>query len=306
MVKRFAAFIMTYERAEILHETLDKILRQSLPPDKIVVVDNSASDVTEKMIYDFHPKVVYHRMGYNAGPAGAAYTGLSMLAAEGYKWIYWGDDDDPPPAEDTFERLIRLAESYEGKCGQVGMVGHRFNRFTSTFARTTNDELHRSRSISVDSIGGNQCKIISGDAVREGILPDAKLFFGFEELDFDLALRKHGYHILVDSQLFLDCRMRHNRLHHRRQIGRQKKAASLWRDYYSVRNMLFITRKNHYYLAMLSAMAISMARAAFSFRHGVNYGIRVWNFTASAIRDFFLSRYGMAQFKKKPALEGGL
>ena len=288
---KFAAFVITYKRSDILADTINKIFQQTLPPEKVLVIDNGDDEETMLKLTDSHPNVVYHRMGYNSGPAGGAKAGLDILAKEGYKWIYWGDDNDPPPTDDCFEKLIELAESYNGNCGQVGIVGHRFNRFTGVFSRTSNKELKKSEFIHVDSIGGNQCKIINGLAVDKGIFPDDRLFFGFEDLDFDLTLKRAGYDILVHSELFLTSRKMYGRMHVRRIIGRKKKSTSLWRDYYSIRNMPYIMLKNGYYFAFVSSIIIAILKTFISFRHGFGYGIKVTGYNLRALRDFVLSRY---------------
>ena len=288
---RFAAFVITYKRPDILPDTVNKLFQQTLPPEKVLIIDNGDDEETMLKMTNFHPKVVYHRMGFNSGPAGGAKAGLDILAKEGYKWIYWGDDNDPPPTDDCFEKLIALAESYNGKCGQVGIVGHRFNRFTSVFHRTSNKELRKSEYIKVDSIGGNQCKIINGLAVNKGVFPEERLFFGFEDLDFDLALKKAGYEILVHSELFLTSRKIYGRMNVQRIIGRKKKPTSLWRDYYSIRNMPRIMLKNGYYIGFVSSIFIAVLKTFISFRHGFSYGNKVLAYNFRALRDFALSRY---------------
>src|SRR5687768_7215833 len=96
---KFAGFIMTYERSDLLLSTIKTIFDQTISPKKLLIIDNSKSDKTEILIKQLNdPRVFYHKQGYNSGPAGAARTGLQILAAEGYDWIYWGDDDDPPSA----------------------------------------------------------------------------------------------------------------------------------------------------------------------------------------------------------------
>lgn len=288
---RFAAFVITYKRPDILPDTVNKLFQQTLPPEKVLIIDNGDDEETMLKMTNFHPKVVYYRMGFNSGPAGGAKAGLDILAKEGYKWIYWGDDNDPPPTDDCFEKLIALAESYNGKCGQVGIVGHRFNRFTSVFHRTSNKELRKSEYIKVDSIGGNQCKIINGLAVNKGVFPEERLFFGFEDLDFDLALKKAGYEILVHSELFLTSRKIYGRMNVQRIIGRKKKPTSLWRDYYSIRNMPHIMLKNGYYIGFVSSIFIAVIKTFISFRHGFSYGNKVSAYNFRALRDFALSRY---------------
>ena len=50
MAKDFAGFIMTYERHDLIARTINQILSQSFPPEKLLVVDNSVSTRTEEII----------------------------------------------------------------------------------------------------------------------------------------------------------------------------------------------------------------------------------------------------------------
>jgi GT2 family glycosyltransferase len=290
-IKKFAAFVVTFNRAEILMDTIHKIFTQTLPPEKLLIVDNGTTDETKKKLEELYPNVSYIRMGYNAGPAGGDRVGLEILANEGYQWIFWGDDNDPPPTPDTFEKLVNLAESYGDKCGQVGMVGSRFNKFTGLLQRASNEELRNKAFIEVDTIGGGQCKIVNAKSILNGILPEPKLFFGFEDLDFDLSQKKAGYSILVHSDLFLGCRERWNRLKVANTVARKKDERVLWRDYYSIRNALFIMKKHGHYMAFLSILAVSIGKSLLSFKHGFRYGRLVTRNTCKAVRDYGLSRY---------------
>src|SRR3989337_1984763 len=120
MHKYFAGFIMTYERPEILASTIAKVFAQSKAPQKLVIVDNSESEKTKILIESIDdPRLEYVAVGYNAGPAGAAKVGLQLLASEGYEWIYWGDDNDPPNGRDTLKDELNLAE----QTTNVGIIG---------------------------------------------------------------------------------------------------------------------------------------------------------------------------------------
>lgn len=289
--KRFAAFVVTFNRTEILMDTLHKLFAQTLPPEKVVIVDNGSTDETKKKLEELYPQVEHYRMGYNAGPAGGDKVGLERLAKEGYRWIFWGDDNDPPPANDTCEKLITLAESYGDTCGQVGMVGCRFNKYTGLMQRISSEELRKKPYLEVDTIGGGQCKIVNGKSVLDGIITEEKLFFGFEDLDFDLSQKQAGYKILVHCGLFLAERDRFNRHEVSKTVARKKDEGVLWRDYYSIRNALFILKKHRLPLAWLSFLTVSVGKSLLSYKHGLRYGTMVARTTSRAIRDYSLRRY---------------
>lgn len=73
----FAGFIITYNRPKVLHETILKIFSQSYPPGKIWIIDNSEDFNTQALIDQINDdRLIYYRVGFNSGPAGAAEIGL--------------------------------------------------------------------------------------------------------------------------------------------------------------------------------------------------------------------------------------
>ncbi len=178
MPKRFAAFIMTYERVSVLENTIHEIIQQTKPPEKVLIVDNSESYETEQLIKKLaNPGIEYFRVGHNDGPAGAAKIGLQRLLEEGYQWIYWGDDDDPPMFSDAFEKLFQLISQTQNdrKVGLVGAVGQYFNSSTGEIERVQDSFLNQVGYITVDSIAGNQCMIVNADVVRAGVMPSENM-----------------------------------------------------------------------------------------------------------------------------------
>src|SRR5690606_13614927 len=111
----FAAFIMTYERPEILLKTIGKLEQQILPPSYILIIDNSDSNETEIALQPIigQEKIGYFKVGYNSGPAGAAKIGLKKLMRLGYQWIFWGDDDNPPRDNQVFLNMFLKIEELQ-------------------------------------------------------------------------------------------------------------------------------------------------------------------------------------------------
>lgn len=272
-------------------DTIEKCLDQTRPPDKLLIVDNNDNDLTKNKLAQLYPNVEHLKVGHNSGFAGGGNIGLETLAKEGYEWILWADDNDPPYTNDTFEKLLQLADSYEGNCGQVGVVGHKINTRTGLLRRTTNEELEKGEYLEVDTIGGGMIKVIKGESVLKGIKPTPKLFFGFEDLDHDLQQKKAGYKILVHSGLFLDLRRKWNRMTVNRPPIQKKDESVLWRDYYSIRNSLFVMAKNRYYTAFWSILFISIGKSLLNYKHGFRYGTLVTKNTCKAIRDYGLNRW---------------
>jgi len=293
----FAAFVMTFERTHLINDTIDKLLVQSLPPEKILIIDNSISSKTQDFFSNYkNPKVEYFRVGKNLGPAGAAKIGLERLSQEGFKWIYWGDDDDPPFFKDNFEVLLKMADSIPD-CGCVGAVGQYFNRKNGLIERVIDEELQKNGELKVDTIAGNMSKIINADVVlKNKVLPDESLFFGMEELDYDLRIQNAGFNLYVDRALYLRYRVQSNHLGKNVKRGLKKDSSRMQRDYYSTRNGLFILKKNGLMLALLINIFRIFYKMITSFKYGSNYGKRYSKYLWKALRHFTKGKKGRVVF----------
>ena len=293
----FAAFIMTYQRVSTLEATINALLNQTYPPQKILIVDNDPDKSAEMVLSQFSRiPIEYHAVGYNSGPAGAAKIGLEILSTQGYKWIGWIDDDDPPIYNDTFEILLKKAELTDN-CGCVGVVGQYFNKGNGLMVRVPDDELEGNGVIQVDNIAGNMCKIINADVcLNAKVYPDESLFFGFEELDFDLRMQEAGYVLLVDKELYKRHRLKFNRIGLKIKRGIMKDEKRIWRDYYSIRNSLIILKKNKLFSAFFITILRSFLKVISGFRYGIAYGIANARVILYAIIHFLLGKRGKASF----------
>ena len=284
---------MTYRRNDTLVSTIRSLLQQTVPPQKILIVDNDPERGAQHVLETVQsPAVCYQAVGYNSGPAGAAKTGLEMLAAEGFDWIGWIDDDDPPVFENTFEILLNLGEEHPN-CGCVGVVGQRYVMNKGLIDRIADQELDEIGSIEVDNIAGNMSKLVSGKAVREkNVLPDTELFFGFEELDFDLRLQKAGYVLLADRAFYKKHRAYYKRSGLHIQRGKQKPLNKLWREYYSTRNSLYIMQKHHCLSGKLRIILRSLVKSIAGFRYGVTYGAKHAKMVLLGMMHYFTGKKG--------------
>lgn len=269
---KFGGFIITYNRPEILQDTISKIFAQTYPPEVLWIIDNSDNLETDHAIASLlNSRIKYYRMGYNAGPAGAAAKGLELCGKEGLDWIYWGDDNDPPFRNDCFERLLAI-RNVNPFVGVLGSVGQFFDRKKGVIKRIQTRLLERKEILEVDYVAGGMCMLVSGKVAQAGITPDPDLFFGFEELDFCLNVQRKGYCILVNSSLFLEAREFYNRLELKRPF--YKKKSNLNREYYSLRNLLMISDKLTLAAMKHELVKRWLSKSIYGFRYGSTYGIK--------------------------------
>jgi GT2 family glycosyltransferase len=289
---KFYAFIMTYVRTEYLMSTVNYILSQSMPPQKIIIVDNSESDNIRNLFLEADiPNVFLISTNENLGPAGAAKLGLGLLADDGCDWIYWGDDDDPPTDPKTFERLLEIA-SENPKAGIIGKGGGEFIPYRARTRGFSNRNL--SAVTEADYVTGGKQMIVSAKLVKAGILPSPELFFGFEELDFCLRAKDAGFSVLIDGEGILKAR----RLSGKVNSGYRWKGQSfgrkdqLNRQYYSLRNLLYILRSRGQWIGYFFLLAKTLAKMIVSLRYGFNYSRRFIKSQFLAIQHEWCGRLG--------------
>lgn len=286
----FGGFVITYNRPLDLAKTVRLIFEQSISPSQLWIIDNSDNDATYSWFLGVKDsRLKYFKMGYNAGPAGAAARGLQICGQEGMDWIYWGDDNDPPFKEDCFERLLAIRNE-NPFTGALGVVGHFFDRNKGEIKRIQTRLLERKKILEVDTIAGGQCLLVSGDAARVGITPDPNLFFGFEELDFCLKLKRRGFSLVVDCGLFLECRAFYNKLEYKRPIYQEKK--NLSREYYSTRNLLIIADTLTMSPMKKRILIKSLGKMIWGFRYGISYGSKNFYLIGMALFDYFTGKKG--------------
>jgi GT2 family glycosyltransferase len=102
-----SVIVPTYNRAHLVAETLDSILRQTLAAQEIIVIDDGSTDNTAAVVAGYAPHVVYLRSS-NQGPPAARNLGLARARM---RWIALCDSDDlwGPDHLADIARLIRVA-----------------------------------------------------------------------------------------------------------------------------------------------------------------------------------------------------
>ncbi|WP_425639472.1 glycosyltransferase [Algoriphagus yeomjeoni] len=287
--QKLGVFLTTYERKDHLDKWVEILNKQTIKPNKVLIIDNSISDSVQDFFKE--SSFCYHRVGFNSGPAGAALIGLQALYKEGYDWIYWGDDDDPPTDLKTFERLLEIANQFPD-VGIVGKVGGKFNPNTGRTRVLSNSELMHVAE--ADYVPGNKHILVSSRVIQNGILPDPKLFFGFEELEFCLRVKDLGFSILIDGQGMMEARKEAGNLGEKyrwkgKSIGDPTRVN---RQYYSLRNMLYILWSRNHYLGYLFFLSKSLIKIPFSVRYGLIYFLKFSKLTLTAIAHQWIGRYG--------------
>jgi len=156
------------------------------------------------------------------------------------------------------ETLLDFAEEQlaeRPQLGMVGMIGARFDYSRGRIVRLLDAELHG--AVPVDYVAGGQLPFIRMSAVKAvgGFTED--LFFGFDDLDYGLRMRRAGFDVLVHGEMAHTARDDAGRLGDTAGAPRMVEAALPWRRYYSVRNLVYILRSNEQSLAAARVGAVA-------------------------------------------------
>ena len=110
---KIAAVVVTYNRKNLLVETLRGLSRQSVPIDRIFLIDNASTDGTEQLLraegWLDVKHVSYLKMSRNLGGAGGFEKGMRKAYEAGYDWL-WTMDDDVEPNDDALEAMLGYSQ----------------------------------------------------------------------------------------------------------------------------------------------------------------------------------------------------
>jgi glycosyltransferase involved in cell wall biosynthesis len=103
--------IPTYQRGDLIGETIESVLAQTLPANEVIVVDDSSTDDTAQVCARFGDRIKYTKIDH-AGVQVARNTGASLSSSP---WLAFCDSDDLWEP-DHLERIARLVAAYPEVC----------------------------------------------------------------------------------------------------------------------------------------------------------------------------------------------
>lgn len=231
--------MVTFRRRDCCARMLEILRNQGLDLRRLIVVDNDSDEEVLRTVEQ--TGATYIGMATNTGPAGAIAEGMSLFLRHALPgdWVMLFDDDDPPHEPDTVEHMWEFGQvcvERDPSTAAVGRAGARYSRRWGSFVRISDDELRG--PVSVDYLGGGQFPLFRYSALAAHGTFDPGFFFGFDDAEFGLRLRGHGHSLYADGDRWLSRRSEFGRrgLTKKRTVSEK----SLWRMYYSTRNIVHI------------------------------------------------------------------
>ncbi|MEJ2862407.1 glycosyltransferase [Actinomycetospora flava] len=241
---RVTAVIVTFNRRELLLQTLSAVRQQTRPIDKVILVDNGSTDGTrgaeelEEFLSD--RRFSYLRLDRNTGGAGGFKAGIEAALTDQADWI-WMMDDDVAPEPDVLELLLGYACQSElvhprriSADGSDADEEHYLDVLTGSRTRIGNLSFRNGKDVVYSNVACFEGALVSRRIVETIGPPDANYFIVDDDTLFGLKASVH-----TNVAYTANARMR-------RLLPPGRPAP--WKAYYQVRNRFYLFRDACRYL----------------------------------------------------------
>jgi GT2 family glycosyltransferase len=207
---RVVAVVVTWNRRDLLRESLGAVESQTLAPAHIVVVDNASTDGTGEMLDADYGHLDLVQLTANTGGAGGWVAGIER-ALTFTPDLVWLLDDDTVPTETALERLAVAWSSYPSRprpavlASRVVWTDGRDHPMNTPRARpgASRDERKAAESLGAFPIRSASfvSVIFDAEVVRERGLPVADYFLWNDDFEYSTRLIRGGVGLAVPDSV---------------------------------------------------------------------------------------------------------
>lgn len=208
-----AAVVVTFNRKELLIDTLKGLKAQSHKPDHIYLVDNASTDGTrtylmENGVLDW-PDLEYIELEQNTGGAGGFFHGMELALNSGYDWI-WTMDDDVEPDAGALETLLKYTGISEcinsskifTENNEVQYWEQYFDFATCRLIDLKNSSFETGKDWCNVNVACFEGMLVSRGVVEKIGLPDPSYFICHDDTIFGIRASLHTNVIYVRDAIF--------------------------------------------------------------------------------------------------------
>ena len=200
MAKQVTAILVVHDEAVLAQRALLAIQKQTVSPDRILVMDSSKSSV------DLHPTV---RVSPKSRLGEIVNEAISDLEVTEDHWIWLVHDDSEPKPTALFELLqatensetialvgpMQLSTQDNRKIVQLGLTLSRFGELISPISGQLDQSQH-------DRVSDTLAISTSGMLVRSDVYEkvgglNSRVPALAEDFDFSMRVRRHGFRVVV-------------------------------------------------------------------------------------------------------------
>lgn len=242
------ALVLTHRRPRLAAQVVRGLIeREGISSERVLLVVNGEGGLDDAAL---ERRIMVLHLPENVGPAGGYREGLRHAQAElDVDWVYICEDDvglfdlPSPRVHALLDRLGRHG-LLDGAAAVGAVVG--YGRDLSPRTGLTTPHVPTDAVFDDVDVAAWGASLLSMEVVRAGILPDAELFFGFEDFDFWLTMRAAGFRLLLDNET---ARAVQERVLDAGRVAahrgeRPVDAQEAWRRYYEARNFFALARRH--------------------------------------------------------------
>lgn len=221
---------MTYDRPGTLKRCLESMRGQSMPPERIFVIDNSPNDDTRNMVGRDFPDVIYKHFPENIGSEGGYREGVRLAYRScDYVWLL---DDDCAADRTALEELIKWAGDLT-----------RTERAGALRSVRAWDKERDVPVIEIEDLFAWRGTLILSSAVKNIGLPEEDLFLYGGDIEYGLRLRSEGYRIFMVFSSRIESLELSEKVRGGAGVVKTESYRQAFRIYYSFRNELVAQMK---------------------------------------------------------------
>ncbi|WGS65027.1 glycosyltransferase family 2 protein [Marinitoga aeolica] len=200
MAPKIAALVVTYNRKDLLRETLKAILMQTFSINTLFVINNASTDGTDKVLEEYKEKysdkIKIVNLEENLGGAGGFNYGIHYIYNTfKYDWI-WLMDDDAVPAENALETLFTYYNNLpKKKQNKIGVLQNKRVLDRKWFDENNGKyfPLKAKKRWAGTFVG----YLIKTEVVGKIGFPEKEFFIYSDDVEYTLRVRKMGYKTLT-------------------------------------------------------------------------------------------------------------
>lgn len=213
--ERIVAVVVTYNRRELLEQTLAGIEAGELTPDTVIIVNNASTDGTEEYLGGYRSSLatdIVH-LPQNVGGAGGFTVGIDRALNRHAADLVWVMDDDTEPTENTLSEAYRAWADYSPVRAERPAVvaskvvwsngqDHPMNTMRTMFAAGP-DRTARAAAVGARPIRSASFVSILMDAatMRATDLPLADFFIWNDDFEYTTRLIHHSNGIATERSV---------------------------------------------------------------------------------------------------------
>jgi GT2 family glycosyltransferase len=261
------AIIVTFNRKELLINSLRTLYSQTIKPELIILIDNASSDGTEEYIYKNLAQeelacVEYIRLNQNVGGAGGFSVGIEKAIKTNCEWFLLIDDDVELEKE-ALENCLEYKNTY--KCMQMNRkdVEGKVFSWDQTYIPHLNiiqkKLIDRTEEISFVNVFCFEGLMINREVINKIGLPPSDYFLRWDDLIYGYLCSRY-YNIALIKKSIINRKLPF--------VAHNKNKLSL---YYEIRNRVWtrkIVQKIEKYNSLIKVFALIL-EAAFVLKYAV-------------------------------------